>query len=98
MLPSRFEPWGVVVHEFAAAGFPLICSNAVGANSAFLEDGINGYVFETNNAGSLEKMMEKIINKSTEELIEMCKISAAKAASITPEKWVESLMSVLNKK
>lgn len=96
ILPSRFEPWGVVVHEFAAAGFPLLCSKAVGANSAFLEDGINGYIFETNNATSLEKMMEKIINKSSDELIEMCKSSALKAAKITPEKWVESLMSVLN--
>lgn len=97
VLPSRFEPWGVVVHEFAAAGFPLLCSKAVGANSAFLEDGINGYVFEINNASSIEKMMQKIINNSQEELLEMCKISASKAAGITPEKWVESLIGVLNK-
>lgn len=95
VLPSRFEPWGVVVHEFAAAGFPLLCSKAVGANSAFLEDGINGYVFESNNAASIEKMMEKIISKSSQELILMAKKSAEKAASITPQKWVESLMSVL---
>ncbi len=30
ILPSRFEPWGVVVQEMAAAGFPLIVSTAVG--------------------------------------------------------------------
>lgn len=24
ILPSTFEPWGVVVHEFAASGFPII--------------------------------------------------------------------------
>jgi glycosyltransferase involved in cell wall biosynthesis len=97
VLPSRFEPWGVVVHEFAAAGFPLLCSKAVGANSAFLEDGINGYVFEINNAMSIEKMMEKMILKTPEELIAMGNKSAGKAATITPEKWVESLMSVLSK-
>ena len=97
ILPSRFEPWGVVVHEFAAAGFPLLCSKAVGANSAFLEDGINGYTFEVNSAASIEIMMEKIIQKSSQELIEMSKISAKKAANITPKKWVESLMNVLNK-
>lgn len=97
VLPSRFEPWGVVVHEFAAAGFPLLCSKAVGANSAFLEDGINGYVFETNNVASIEKMMEKIISKSTLELTTMAAVSAKKAATITPQKWVESLMSVLVK-
>jgi glycosyltransferase involved in cell wall biosynthesis len=97
ILPSRFEPWGVVVHEFAAAGFPLLCSKAVGANSAFLEDGSNGYIFETNNAASIEKMMGKIVAKSSEELIKMGNISAVKAAEITPQKWVESLMSVLTK-
>ena len=31
VLPSTFEPWGVAVHEFAAAGYPLILSDAVGA-------------------------------------------------------------------
>jgi glycosyltransferase involved in cell wall biosynthesis len=97
ILPSRFEPWGVVVHEFAAAGFPLLCSRAVGANSAFVEDGINGYVFEAKNAHSIEKMMEKIISKSQIELNEMSKNSAVKSASITPQKWVESLMSVIKK-
>jgi glycosyltransferase involved in cell wall biosynthesis len=97
ILPSRFEPWGVVVHEFAAAGFPLLCSKAVGANSAFLEDGSNGYIFETNNAASIEKMLGKIVAKSSEELIKMGNISAEKAAEITPQKWVESLMSVLTK-
>jgi glycosyltransferase involved in cell wall biosynthesis len=97
ILPSRFEPWGVVVHEFAAAGFPLLCSNAVGANAAFLEDGINGYIFESKNVSSIEKMMQKIISKSPAELVEMGSKSALKAATITPQKWVESLMSVLKK-
>ena len=32
VLPSTFEPWGVVVHEAAAAGLAIICSTAVGAS------------------------------------------------------------------
>lgn len=31
ILPSRFEPWGVVVQEAAASGLPLILSEACGA-------------------------------------------------------------------
>ncbi len=98
ILPSRFEPWGVVVHEFAAAGFPLLCSRAVGANSAFLEEGVNGYAFEPNDSLSIEKVLEKITEKNSKELIEMGEISIKKASQITPKKWVESLMSVLKKK
>ena len=30
ILPSLFEPWGVVVQEYAAAGYPLILSNQIG--------------------------------------------------------------------
>lgn len=97
ILPSRFEPWGVVVHEFAAAGFPLLCSSAVGANAAFLEEGVNGYVFEVKNSSSIEATMEKIIQKSDKELINMSKVSAHKASTITCENWVESLMSLLKK-
>lgn len=35
ILPSRIEPWGVVVHEFSAAGFPLLLSDQVGSAESF---------------------------------------------------------------
>ena len=40
ILPSTYEPWGVVVHEFSAAGCPLILSNDIGAKSTFLINGL----------------------------------------------------------
>ena len=46
VLPSIFEPWGVVVHEFAASGLPLLLSNQVEAASVFLRLGYNGYSFD----------------------------------------------------
>ena len=36
VLPSNYEAWGVVVHEFSAAGMPLILSNKIGSKSMFL--------------------------------------------------------------
>lgn len=56
---------------------------------------MNGYVFESKSADSIEKMMKKIISKTPKELIEMSNKSALKAAEITPQKWVESLMTLL---
>ncbi|HUR30984.1 MAG TPA: glycosyltransferase family 4 protein, partial [Saprospiraceae bacterium] len=38
-LPSYKEPWGVVIHEMAAAGLPLITSDVCGASTRFLKDG-----------------------------------------------------------
>lgn len=31
VLPSRYEPWGLVVHEMLSLGVPMICSKYVGA-------------------------------------------------------------------
>jgi hypothetical protein len=44
VLPSRFEPWGVVVHEAAAAGLPVVASSASGAASRLVVDGYNGVI------------------------------------------------------
>jgi glycosyltransferase involved in cell wall biosynthesis len=44
VLPSRFEPWGVVIHEAAASGLPIICTTSCGASTYFVRDGINGFI------------------------------------------------------
>jgi glycosyltransferase involved in cell wall biosynthesis len=96
VLPSHFEPWGVVVHEFAAAGFPLICSDEVGAATAFIADGYNGYIYEAGNKSDLKKKLKEITSMSDHTLLEMGTRSIEKAEQVTPAKWVRTLLSVLN--
>lgn len=91
VLPSLKEPWGVVMHEFAAAGFPIICSDRVGAASAFLDEDKNGFMFEAGNANQLKACMEKMAQKTGEELQDMQSQSQALAEVITPQKWSETL-------
>ncbi|NJK90790.1 MAG: glycosyltransferase [Blastochloris sp.] len=43
VLASRFDSYGVVVHEAAAAGLPLVVSRYVGASATLVEHGVNGY-------------------------------------------------------
>lgn len=94
VLPSTFEPWGVVVHEFASAGMPLICSSEVGAATAFVKNGENGFVFKAGDRAALKSAMVQIMALSDQQLLKMGDISATLAGSITPEKWVKSLMSL----
>ncbi len=87
ILPAHYEHWGVVVHEFAAAGFPLICSTTTSAASAFLKNNYNGYYHEPMDVNSLVEVFRKISKLGEEELIIMGDHSAQLAAQMTPEIW-----------
>ncbi len=67
ILPSRFEQWGVVIHEASAAGLPIISSHACGAVTAFVRDGVNGYIIPP-KANKLSQAMYLISEASDEEL------------------------------
>ncbi|MDO9030793.1 MAG: glycosyltransferase [Hydrogenophaga sp.] len=58
VLPSRFDGWGAVVNEALMVGTPVICSNRCGA-SDLIENGRNGYVFETDSASALLERLNK---------------------------------------
>ena len=98
VMPSRFEPWGVVLHEFAAAGFPLICSDEVGSSEAFLNDGENGYVFKAGNINGLKECIKKITSLSDSELTQMGKKSTELADKITPATWAKTVMNLIGNK
>lgn len=97
VLPSRFEPWGVAVHEFASAGFPLICSDEVGAASDFLTDGQNGFLFRAGHISELKIALKKMLSLSDESLFKMGEKSAERAAQITPGTWSNTLISAVVK-
>jgi glycosyltransferase involved in cell wall biosynthesis len=97
VLPSRKEPWGVVVHEYAAAGFPLICSNRVGAAEAFLVEGENGYYHQPGSSDEIRVAMEKMASKTNEELLTMAHKSHELAQKISPETWAETVVQFLDK-
>ena len=46
VLPSSYEPWGIVLTEAAAAGLTLIASDSVGAAADIVCEGENGWIFE----------------------------------------------------
>jgi glycosyltransferase involved in cell wall biosynthesis len=93
ILPSIKEPWGVVVHEFATAGLPMIVSDSVGASSSFLVPGLNGYRFRSQEASSLADAMAEIISKSDKELSIMGEMSNMLSRRISPKTSAANLLS-----
>ncbi len=98
ILPSRFEPWGVVVHEFAASGFPLLLSNQVGAKEQFLQESKNGFVFKSESVNDIKQALKKMINTKESDLIAMSDYSNTLSKSISPKLWVESLLRMAKAK
>jgi glycosyltransferase involved in cell wall biosynthesis len=95
VLPSTFEPWGVVVHEFAASGFPIIATEKVGAASEFVVNAENGFIFEAGKKEQLKMCLKKCMSMTDSELNEMGRKSHEQAEKITPEKWAVKLLETL---
>lgn len=97
ILPSKVEPWGVVVHEFAGAGFPLLLSKQTGAASAFLREGKNGFSFDPQDQDSILMAMKSVIGLSDSKLAEMGEQSHELALEISPDKWADTLQSLISR-
>jgi glycosyltransferase involved in cell wall biosynthesis len=95
VLPSHFEPWGVVVHEFALAGFPLIVSNTVGAGTQFVRDGENGFIFQAKNITALKENLLKFIKMSDINLLKMSNKSIELGHRFTEDMWVDTVNKIL---
>jgi glycosyltransferase involved in cell wall biosynthesis len=94
ILPSRFEPHGVVIQEAAAAGLSLVCSQAVGAGDAFVRRGLNGMVFETGSSAALARALVEIHGWSPDRLREASIVSRQLAAQFTPRTWASTLVEL----
>lgn len=46
ILLSKYDPWGVAVHEAACSGLPIIVSNTVGARIELVKDFFNGRIVD----------------------------------------------------
>jgi glycosyltransferase involved in cell wall biosynthesis len=68
VLPSDFEPWGLVVNEAMCFGLPIIASDKVGAALDLVRDGVNGFVFPAGRIELLADCLRKmILDKHTRE-------------------------------
>jgi len=96
VMPSHIEPWGVVLHEMAAAGFPIIATDKVGATVSFLSDTKNGFIYEAGNKLALKNCMKKMTELPIEILQKMGSESNKLASHLTPAIWAKKMKQLLN--
>lgn len=72
LLPSKEEPFGIVIIEALAAGVPCIVSSALGPKEIIQGKNI-GFVFDKDNYYDFEKKMYEAINIDHNKYFEYCK-------------------------
>jgi glycosyltransferase involved in cell wall biosynthesis len=95
VLPSRFEPWGVVIHEACAAGLPIVCSSSCGAVPSLVEDHWNGFVVDPGSVESLASALRRIHHLDDGQRDDMGRRSTEVARRYTPERWAQALVARL---
>jgi glycosyltransferase involved in cell wall biosynthesis len=64
VLPSSFEPWGLVVNEALCFGLPVIASDKVGAAGDLVQDGVNGFVYPAGDVVALAERLHDLLAKA----------------------------------
>lgn len=60
VVPSRFEPWGLVVNEAMAAGLPVIVTDRVGCAADLVEDQVTGLIVPGEDVDRLAAAMKTL--------------------------------------
>jgi glycosyltransferase involved in cell wall biosynthesis len=95
VVPSKKEPWGVVVHEFACCGLPIISADCVGANSRLVIHKHNGFIFRTHDAHSLLAKFLMFEEATVDMRRKMGERSFAMSARISPETSAANLLAAI---
>jgi 1,2-diacylglycerol 3-alpha-glucosyltransferase len=97
ILPSKFEPWGLVVNETMAAGLPILISNTCGCRPDLLEENKNGWSFDPYNEEGLINLFNTFSLLSQSEVEEMGMRSKSKINSFTPDIWSCNILLFLQR-
>ena len=62
VLPSRYDGWGAVINEGMEHGLAVVASDAVGAGPLLIADGVNGFVFPSEDVDALTDRLVRLVS------------------------------------
>jgi glycosyltransferase involved in cell wall biosynthesis len=89
-LPSRSEPWGMPLNEGAAAGLPLVATEAAGAAWDLIEEGQNGFRVAAGDPDALRRALGSLLADAAFRRAAGAR-SRELAARFTAEAWAEAV-------
>jgi glycosyltransferase involved in cell wall biosynthesis len=96
VLPSREDHWGVAVLEAAAAGLPIICSNACGAAADLVQHGHSGFVVPARNERRLADAVAALAGLTEEARQRMGACARGLARKFDVSRWAQTLHQLID--
>jgi glycosyltransferase involved in cell wall biosynthesis len=95
VLPSRQEPWGLVVNEALAAGLPVIVSNRCGCANDLVAHGINGFLFDADREEELTDFLWRVDQWGPQERAFAGRRSEELVSRYSPSNWAEEVLRLV---
>jgi glycosyltransferase involved in cell wall biosynthesis len=93
VMPSRSETWGMAMQEAAAAGLPLVASEAPGAGYDLIDDGVNGFRVPVEDVEALRAALTRVA--TDEAFRERARPRTLELArGYTPEAWAQAVAAL----
>jgi glycosyltransferase involved in cell wall biosynthesis len=96
VLPTRYDPWGLVINEAMAYGLPVISTDKCVAASELIEEGVNGYIVRAEDVDELAMRIHDLLD-NTELMKKMQGRNLIKIKDYTIENMAARHMDILKK-
>ena len=94
VLPSQWEPWGLVVNEAMACAAPVVVSEGAGSSRDLIEEGKTGFTYPPEDTARLAEILDRLMED--DELCEQVGCEGQqKIQYYTPELYGNNLMRAL---
>lgn len=94
ILPSREEPWGLVINEAVSMGVPILSSNVCGACDDLVRTGVNGFTFAPGEVEGLAQLM-MMVSACEHEWTRLCHGSLQMVQRADASRFAHAVASAL---